>query len=43
MKGAGFRSYFREWWHFELASEPLGQGFDFEVSAAPSPNSKPAR
>ncbi|MEO8318819.1 MAG: M15 family metallopeptidase [Bradyrhizobium sp.] len=43
MTGAGFRSYAREWWHFELAGEPFGQGFDFEVSAAPPQNQKPAR
>jgi D-alanyl-D-alanine dipeptidase len=43
MKGAGFRSYFREWWHFELANAPFDHGFDFEVTAAPSQNQKPAR
>jgi zinc D-Ala-D-Ala dipeptidase len=43
MKGAGFRSYAREWWHFELAAGPFGHGFDFEVTAAPSQNEKPAR
>jgi D-alanyl-D-alanine dipeptidase len=43
MKGAGFRSYAREWWHFELAGEPFGQGFDFEISGAPSQDQKPAR
>jgi D-alanyl-D-alanine dipeptidase len=32
MQGAGFRPYFREWWHFELANQPFGNGFDFEVS-----------
>jgi D-alanyl-D-alanine dipeptidase len=33
MKAAGFRSYAREWWHFELVNEPFGgDGFDFEVS-----------
>jgi D-alanyl-D-alanine dipeptidase len=36
MQGAGFRSYAREWWHFELADEPFHDGFDFEVSAPPS-------
>jgi zinc D-Ala-D-Ala dipeptidase len=37
MKGAGFRPYFREWWHFELVDEPFhGDGFDFEVTAPPS-------
>jgi zinc D-Ala-D-Ala dipeptidase len=36
MAKAGFRSYAREWWHFELVDEPLGrEGFDFEVSARP--------
>jgi D-alanyl-D-alanine dipeptidase len=39
MQAAGFRPYFREWWHFELANEPFTRGFDFEVSASPS--SKP--
>ena len=33
MRAAGFRGYFREWWHFELASEPFGNGFDFEITA----------
>jgi zinc D-Ala-D-Ala dipeptidase len=43
MKGAGFRSYFREWWHFELVDEPFhGDGFDFEVTASPSSSEKPA-
>jgi zinc D-Ala-D-Ala dipeptidase len=44
MKAAGFRSYFREWWHFELINEPFnGDGFDFEVTAPPSSNQGPAR
>ena len=44
MQAAGFRPYFREWWHFELIDEPFnGDGFDFEVSAAPSSNERPAR
>jgi zinc D-Ala-D-Ala dipeptidase len=39
MKAAGFRSYAREWWHFELVNEPFNRdGFDFEVSASPSSN-----
>lgn len=42
MREAGFRSYFREWWHFELANEPFDNGFDFEISATPS-REKPAR
>jgi D-alanyl-D-alanine dipeptidase len=43
MKGAGFRPYAREWWHFELVDEPFhGDGFDFEVTAPPSSNEKPA-
>src|SRR5580704_3381540 len=30
MKAAGFRSYAREWWHFELVNEPFNRdGFDF--------------
>ncbi len=33
MREAGFRSYFREWWHFELANEPFNNGFDFEIMA----------
>jgi zinc D-Ala-D-Ala dipeptidase len=38
MKGAGFRPYAREWWHFELSNEPFNHhGFDFEVSA-PQPS-----
>ncbi len=36
MRAAGFRPYFREWWHFELVNEPFSYGFDFEVSASPS-------
>jgi D-alanyl-D-alanine dipeptidase len=36
MQAAGFRPYFREWWHFELIDEPFREGFDFEVSASPS-------
>jgi D-alanyl-D-alanine dipeptidase len=44
MKAAGFRGYFREWWHFELSNEPFGgDGFDFTVSARPSSNEAPAR
>ena len=44
MKAAGFRPYAREWWHFELVNEPFHHdGFDFEVSAAPSSNEKPTR
>jgi D-alanyl-D-alanine dipeptidase len=35
MKAAGFRSYAREWWHFELINEPFGDGFDFEIPASP--------
>ena len=35
MRAAGFRSYYKEWWHFELVGEPFNQGFDFEVSASP--------
>jgi D-alanyl-D-alanine dipeptidase len=42
MKGAGFRPYAREWWHFELINEPFSRdGFDFEVTAAPSSNERP--
>jgi D-alanyl-D-alanine dipeptidase len=36
MRDAGFRPYFREWWHFELVDEPFHHGFDFEVSASPA-------
>jgi D-alanyl-D-alanine dipeptidase len=44
MEGAGFRSYAREWWHFELINEPFNRnGFDFEVSTQPSSNERPAR
>jgi zinc D-Ala-D-Ala dipeptidase len=44
MRGAGFRSYAREWWHFELINQPFhGDGFDFEVSASPSSKEKPTR
>jgi D-alanyl-D-alanine dipeptidase len=44
MQGAGFRPYAREWWHFELVNEPFHRGgFDFEISASPSPAETPAR
>jgi zinc D-Ala-D-Ala dipeptidase len=43
MREAGFRSYAREWWHFELVNEPFSYGFDFEVSASPSSHETPAR
>jgi zinc D-Ala-D-Ala dipeptidase len=43
MQGAGFRPYFKEWWHFELINEPFRNGFDFEVSASPSSSQEPAR
>lgn len=37
MQDAGFRSYSKEWWHFELADEPFHQqGFDFEIQTPPS-------
>jgi len=42
MREAGFRPYFREWWHFELANEPFHEGFDFEITAPPS-RENPAR
>ena len=43
MERAGFRSYAKEWWHFELINEPFkGDGFDFEVSTSPSSNEGPA-
>jgi zinc D-Ala-D-Ala dipeptidase len=38
MRDAGFRPYFREWWHFELANEPFNNGFDFEITAPASPH-----
>jgi D-alanyl-D-alanine dipeptidase len=44
MQAAGFRPYAREWWHFELIDEPFNRdGFDFEVSAAPSSTERPTR
>ena len=44
MHGAGFRPNAREWWHFELINEPFHRGgFDFEVSASPSPTERPTR
>ena len=42
MRSAGFRPYFREWWHFEFANEPFNNGYDFEITAPPS-SQKPAR
>ena len=32
MRVAGFRVYFREWWHFEFIHGPFADGFDFDVS-----------
>jgi zinc D-Ala-D-Ala dipeptidase len=44
MRGAGFRPYAREWWHFELINEPFNRdGFDFEILASPSSNERPTR
>jgi D-alanyl-D-alanine dipeptidase len=43
MREAGFRSYAREWWHFQLVNEPFRYGFDFEVSASPSSRERPTR
>lgn len=41
MRAAGFRSYGREWWHFELIDGPFnGNGFDFEILAAPADRPK---
>jgi D-alanyl-D-alanine dipeptidase len=38
MKRAGFRPYWREWWHFEFADEPVPfRTFDFPVVARGSP------
>jgi D-alanyl-D-alanine dipeptidase len=43
MRGAGFRVYAREWWHFELANEPFNRdGFDFPISASPSSKERSA-
>jgi D-alanyl-D-alanine dipeptidase len=34
MRSAGFKPYDREWWHFQLSSEPFPtQVFDFAISA----------
>ncbi|QKC76757.1 M15 family metallopeptidase [Mesorhizobium erdmanii] len=34
MRGAGFKNYAREWWHFTLGHEPFpSRRFDFPVSA----------
>lgn len=43
MRGAGFRSYFREWWHFEFVNGPFGQAFDFEVTASPASSERRTR
>jgi D-alanyl-D-alanine dipeptidase len=44
MERAGFRPNGREWWHFELINEPFDrEGFDFQVSAAPSASQNTAR
>jgi D-alanyl-D-alanine dipeptidase len=42
MQHAGFRSYSKEWWHFELVDEPFQQAFDFPVIArSGAPAEKP--
>lgn len=43
MRRAGFRPYWREWWHFELIDEPFPQrAFDFPVTARePPPTQEP--
>jgi zinc D-Ala-D-Ala dipeptidase len=39
---AGFRPYWREWWHFELAAEPFPQqSFDFPIMARAPAATKP--
>ena len=43
MEAADFRPYAKEWWHFEFVNEPFHDRFDFEVSAPPSSNERPAR
>ena len=44
MEGAGFRSYAKEWWHFELVNEPFNRDrFDFDVSTSASSNERPTR
>jgi D-alanyl-D-alanine dipeptidase len=42
MRRFGFRPYWREWWHFELADEPIPQqSFDFPIIArGASPGAK---
>jgi len=38
MQRSGFKSYSREWWHFEFADEPFPQqSFDFPIIARRSP------
>jgi zinc D-Ala-D-Ala dipeptidase len=42
MRRFGFRSYWREWWHFELVDEPFPQqSFDFPIVARPPPAGPP--
>jgi zinc D-Ala-D-Ala dipeptidase len=43
MREAGFRSYFREWWHFEFVNAPLIDGFDFDIRSSFSSNERPKR
>jgi D-alanyl-D-alanine dipeptidase len=33
MQQHGFRSYSREWWHFQLVDDPFGRSFDFPIVA----------
>jgi D-alanyl-D-alanine dipeptidase len=32
MTRAGFRNYFREWWHYEFTGAPL-HAYDFAIEA----------
>jgi D-alanyl-D-alanine dipeptidase len=36
MARAGFRNYFREWWHYEFTGAPL-HAYDFPISSYTSP------
>ena len=36
MQAAGFRNFAREWWHFQLVSEPFQRPFDFPIRPRPA-------
>jgi D-alanyl-D-alanine dipeptidase len=44
MQQHGFKSYSREWWHFELADAPFaGQDFDFPITPRNASTARPSK